>query len=206
MNSSNFFCGKRESLQKKRRMEEYKDVAPYNKLEDGDWLSLWKRRHPLYYMVNFRFSDDYYGKVTWMELEVLKKRIDELRLSLKTYRDEKYYPRRKVLFKLIRDQEALCGEKCAEKLANHIDECEGEGSGKYKCSTNWICYYCQFKENGRCSHYYEIERANEEIEEGQYYEEEDKDKLNQLENRYDRMLAVKENRLEEFLNDLYNDY
>lgn len=186
--------------------EEYKDIAPYNKLENNDWTSLWKRRHPLYYIINFRFSDDYYGKVTWRELNDFQKKIDEKRLSLKTYRDEEYYPRRKVIFSLIRDQEALCGAKCKEKLAKHLDECEGDGTGKNKCSKNWICYYCQFKENGRCSHYYEIERANEEIEIGEYYEEKDRDDLNQMEWRYGRLLAIKENRLEEFLNDLYDDY
>jgi hypothetical protein len=186
--------------------EEYKDIAPYNKLEDGNWLSLWKKRHPLFYIINLRFSDHYDGKLTWRELDALKEDIAKLRLSLKTFREKDYYPRRKVLFNLIREQDALCGELCAEKLAKYLKECKGEGSGKYKCSKNWVCYYCQFKENGRCSHYYEIKQAEEEIEEGEYYYEEDVDKLKKLENRYERMLAVKENRLEEYLNDLYYDY
>lgn len=186
-------------------MEEdnYNNIPPYNNLVDGVWTTLWQKRHPLCHLINFRFSDNYNGKLTWRELTDMKKRIDEVRLSINTYRDEEYYPRRKVLFKLIRDQEALCGVECAEKLSKHLKECKGDGSGKYTCSKNWICFYCQFKKNGRCSHYDEIERANEELEEKEYYYEEDTDKLDRMMLRYNRMLAIKENRLEDYEDDYY---
>jgi len=93
-------------------------------------------------------------------------------------------------------------ETCAQKLQKHLDKCAGL-DGKYKCSKNHVTYDCQFKENGRCSHYYEIERANEELEQEEYYEEEHKNRIESLEYQYKRALAVKEDRLEEYLDDMF---
>ena len=94
-------------------------------------------------------------------------------------------------------------ETCAQRLKKHLDKCTGiDGKGKYKCTKDYVSYDCQFKENGRCSHYYEIERAREELEEFEYYIHEDENKIMDLEVEYDRALAVKENRLQEYLDDI----
>ena len=89
-------------------------------------------------------------------------------------------------------------ETCAEKLQKHLDQC----NGKYKCTKDHVTYMCQFMDNGRCSHFYEIERANEEIERDEYYDGEDKREIYNLEYKYYRALAVKENRLQEYLDDM----
>ena len=66
-------------------------------------------------------------------------------------------------------------ETCTQKLQRHLNECTGI-DGKYKCTQKHISYDCQFKENGRCSHYYEIKDYEEELETYEYNEEEDRDK------------------------------
>lgn len=181
--------------------EDFEDIAPYNKLEDGDWKSLWMPSHPLCYMIRNRFSYDYDGKLMWRELNVMKEEIQNMKRSLREYQ-EKFSPSYHEFYKLIREQKQLCGESCAEKLQKHLDVC----NGNYKCSKDHITYECQFKENGRCSHYYEIERAKEILEEFDYYEHEDQDKISDLEVRYERALAVKEDRLEEYEEELDSYY
>jgi len=235
--------------------EDFEDVAPYNKLENGKWDSLWKRRHPIYYLLLDRFSLRYDGKLMWRELNDMKEQIEKLQKSLYEYRKE-ILPRRIELRCLIREQEKLCSEDtreskvdvillsvitstmtdnpptfladffhkvhdsmmmmqdiisfipietCEQKLQKHLDQCIGL-DGKYKCTKNYINYDCQFKENGRCSHYCEIERANEELERDEYYEENYYDKIKDLEVAYERALAIKEDRLDEYLEDLYSDF
>ena len=98
-------------------------------------------------------------------------------------------------------------ETCYQKLQKHLDTCSGlDGTGKYKCTVDSICYGCQFKENGRCEHYYEIEEAREELEIYQYYEFEYYDKIGDLEYTYNRALAVKQDRLDEYLQDIHDDF
>jgi len=41
-------------------------------------------------------------------------------------------------------------------------------NGKYACSQRFVSYECQFKENGRCRHFYEIENTQETID---FYDE-----------------------------------
>ena len=184
--------------------EEFEDVAPYNKLKNGKWTSLWFNRHPLCYMITDRFNGTYDGKLMRRELNDMKERIKELQESLQDYIDEIYADRKKAIL-LIREQKKLCGEKCEKELQAHLDTCTGL-NGKYKCTENYVSYDCQFKENGRCSHFYEIKRADEELEQYEYYEYDKKDRLQDLEIEYERALAVKENRLQEYLDDLYDDW
>lgn len=184
--------------------EEFEDIAPYNKLEDGRWTSLWLNRHPLARKISYRFSNDYDGKLLWKELNEMKEEIDKLSRSLNEYQRE-VMPRRRELRTLIKEQEELCGEECTQRLQKHLVECMGlDGTGKYKCTKDHVSYDCQFKENGRCGHYYEIERAYEDIDNFDYFEHEDKTRINDLEYRYERALAVKEDRLQEYLDDLYD--
>ena len=185
--------------------EDFEDIAPYNKLEDRKWTSLWLNRHPLYYIIRNRFDGSYDGKLTWRELNEMKEQIEILQESLGKYQRE-VLPRRRELRTLIREQEQLCGEECIQRLQKHLDKCMGfDGSGKYKCTKDYVSYDCQFKESGRCGHYYEIERAEEELDHFDYFEHEDKHKIIDLEVVYERALAVKEDRLQEYLDDLYYD-
>lgn len=185
--------------------EEFEDIAPYNKLEDGKWTSLWLNRHPLCYKIQNRFNGSYDGKLLWSELNEMKEQIDTLQESLGNYQRE-VLPRRRELRTLIREQEQLCGEECTQRLQKHLDKCMGfDDTGKYKCTKDFVSYDCRFKENGRCGHYYEIERAEEELDNFDYFEHEDKSKIIDLEVTYERALAVKEDRLQEYLDDLYYD-
>lgn len=98
-------------------------------------------------------------------------------------------------------------ETCAQRLQKHLNECTGDGTGNYKCTQNRVCYNCEFKDDGRCHHYYEIERAKEDLEGFEYYEEQCQEKINDLEYQYEKALAVKENRLKEYYeSDLEDDY
>lgn len=180
--------------------EDFEDIAPYNKLEDGKWKYLWMNRHPIYYLITNRFSGQYDGKLMFRELNAMKERIEKLRKSLKEYQTE-ISPDMSKLLKIIREQKKLCGEDCEKELQKHLDTC----TGKYNCNKNFVAYDCKFKENGRCSHYYEIERADEEMQNYEYYEFEDKKKIMDLECRYERALAVKEDRLQEYLDDMYDE-
>ena len=184
--------------------EDFEDVAPYNKLRDGKWTPLFQS-HPLHYKIQNRFNGSYDGKLLWRELNDRKERIDTLQESLGNYQRE-VLPRRRELRTLIREQEQLCGEECTQRLQKHLDKCIGiDGTGKYKCTKDYVSYDCQFKESGRCGHYYEIERAEEELDNFDYFEHEDKSKIIDLEVTYERALAVKEDRLQEYLDDLYYD-
>ena len=233
--------------------EEYKDVAPYSMLQDGDWTSLrWScNSHPNARKISHRFSDDYNEKLLWTELNEMKKEIENRKKLLREARMKISFHRRELIT-LIGEQEQLCFEDnrvstlntillssisannpekvnpegplgalfqqvpcamfmmkdiisfipletCAQKLQKHLDDCDGT----YKCTKDHVCYECQFKENGRCSHYYEIQRAHEELEIYEYYDEEDQNKINYLEYKYERALAVKENRLQEYLDDMF---
>jgi hypothetical protein len=230
--------------------EEFEDIAPYNKLQDGKWSSLRLNRHPLYWKIYNRFNGDYRGKLLWKELNAMKEKIEKLQKSLSEYQNE-VSSRREELIDLIRGQEKLCREDtrvstletvlssaitatttdnqqtplagfvyqvpeamlmmesiisfipietCGQKLQKHLDIC-AVLNANYKCTKNYVSHDCRFNENGRCSHYYEIERANEELEDFEYYEHEDMSKIWGLQADYERALAVKENRLDEYLQD-----
>lgn len=96
-------------------------------------------------------------------------------------------------------------ETCAEKLQKHLKKCEGF-NGRYKCTEKFISLECQSKENGRCGHYYEIERAEEELQEFYYYENEENDEISEMTYTYNRAMAKKLNKLEEFYDEVYDDY
>ena len=107
--------------------EYYEDIAPYNKLQDGKWTSLWMNRHPLYYKIQNRFNGTYDGKLLWRELNEMKERIETLQESLGKYQRE-VLPRRRELRTLIREQEQLCGEECIQRLQKHLDKWDNSKS------------------------------------------------------------------------------
>ena len=68
--------------------EDFEDIAPYNKLKDGKWTSLWMDRHPLYYKITNRFRYEYDGKLMWRELNAMKEEIENKRKSLRDYQKD----------------------------------------------------------------------------------------------------------------------
>jgi len=90
---------------------------------------------------------------------------------------------------------------CSQELQKHLDVCTGDGSGRYKCTKNFVSFDCENGENGRCSHYYEIENAKEDLGYIECIEHEQNIIIAELESEYQLALAKKEDRLREYLYD-----
>ena len=186
--------------------DDFDEIMPYSEISTngGNWRLL--KRSPVAELINFRFAKPrgvcgYNGKLTIYELNEMKEQIEKMRKSLEEDR-KKMMPRLSQCDELIRKQRSLCSENCDQALQKHLDACTGDGTGNYRCTKNRVSYYCKCKDNGRCHHYYEIERLKEDSEENfGYYEREFLEKINILEYEYRYSLAVKENRVRQFLYD-----
>jgi hypothetical protein len=90
--------------------------------------------------------------------------------------------------------------RCKLILKDHLEICQ-EG-----CTRNFVSYECQFKNSGRCIHYYNIE---EEVEKKDYYDEILSlmhERFSDAEYEYKRHLAKKEDRMDEYRAELESDY
>jgi len=133
----------------------------------------------------------------WRELNEMKEKIDNCQKSLFKYKIE-VWPRMSELEVLIRKEKKLCNEICKEELQKHLDIC----SSSYKCKDNIVSHECQFKENGRCSHFYEIENLTEDLDDYECIIHQEEIRIIDLEVEYDRALAIKEDRLKEYFDKL----
>ena len=178
--------------------DDFEDILPYNKVLDGKWTCL--EPSPTAKIINERFSFYYHGKLTWREINLIKEKMDKYEKKINEYTDE-VSDNRRELFNSIKEQMQLCNEECAKKLKEHIDICDAkDGYGKlYKCKKDYLAYDCRFKENGRCSHYYEIKYLNQRLEDIEYYEDELTNSYLDYKVEYERALAIKENRYEEYI-------
>jgi hypothetical protein len=192
-------------IQTMRNDDLYKDVVPYNLVEGNHKFGLRLRLnpHPISYLVRDRFSSMYNGKLTLMEINLLKEKMDKAKIELDKYRDE-VWDDTFNLRKTIREQCVLCqaDPTCSEKLDKHLKEC----NSTYKCTKSFVAYECQFKENGRCSHYYEIKHLEENLENYDYVMESCHSDHIDLEITYERALAIKEDRYEEYKRKIEEDY
>ena len=173
----------------------YEDSVPYNKVIDENWISLKCDSHPIAYLIRYRFGDRYYGKLTIYELDSLKERMTNAKRELEAYRTDVREERRR-LERSINEQSLLCksSPQCQAELEEHLKVCDSA----YKCTKDFVAYECQFKNNGRCSHYYEIEHIEEDLGNIEYSIDDYKQKYQHLKMEYERALATKENRLEEY--------
>jgi chromosome segregation ATPase len=184
--------------------DDFEDIMPYIEIVDGvQWKSL--EPSPIAKLINQRFGYWYTGKLTWREINSIKERMDKAENDLETYRD-KIYDNKRKLIDLLREQERLCrtNDECRKKLDKHLEICSGDG--KYRCEKDFVSYDCQFKENGRCSHYYEIKHIEESLENYEYTDDSYKESYIDLQIIYERALAVKENRLKEYQQQLEDDF
>jgi hypothetical protein len=151
-----------------------------------------------------------------IDIDELKEKIQIAKKRLEDYEDEVVLERI-VLIKKIQEQKKLCGSECLRELNKHLEICNG-GYEKdhpnyrrpcYKCEMRSVCYECKKSENiennGRCSHFYEIEHLEKELENIEYHKDELKDQIINLEVDYERKLAIKEGRYEQYMEDL-DDY
>jgi len=90
------------------------------------------------------------------------------------------------------------------KLMHKCDRICKEHKRCFTCDENHVAYECTFKENGRCSHYYNIKHYEERLENYAYVEDEYTDSYNDYCVEYERVLAIKEDRYEEYKNRLYD--
>jgi len=172
--------------------DDFEDTLPYNKIVDGKWR--WLEPSPTAKIINERFSSYYNGKLTWREINSIKEKMDKYDKKIYEYRDE-VSDNRKELINSIKEQSRLCNEECAKKLKEHLDVCD---ASPYKCNKDYVSYDCRFKENGRCSHYYEIKYLNERLEDIEYDEDELTNSYIDYKVEYERVLAIKENRYDEY--------
>ena len=172
--------------------DDFEETLPYNMVVDGKWSSL--EPSPNAKIINERFSSYYHGKLTWREINSIKEKMDKYEKKINEYRDE-VSDNRKEHINSIKEQRQLCNEECAKKLKVHIDICN---DSVYKCNEDYVAYDCRFKENGRCSHYYEIKYLNERLEDIEYDEDELTNSYIDYKVEYERVLAIKENRYDEY--------
>jgi uncharacterized membrane-anchored protein YhcB (DUF1043 family) len=172
---------------------------PYSDILNGSkWKSL--DISPVAKLIKSRFGPWYTGKLTIYEINSIKEKMDKVKNNLDTYEDE-IYNNKCELVDSLRKQRMLCksSTECTEKLDAHLNTCDG-------CTKNYVSYDCRFKENGRCSHYYEIEHIEERLEDYQYVIDEYTSSYHDLQYEYERALADKENRLKEYQQQLEDDF
>lgn len=185
--------------------DDFEDIMPYcDILNGGKWKPL--DPSPVAKLIKSRFGPWYTGKLTIYEINSIKEKMDKVKNNLEAYEDE-IYNNKCELIDSLRKQRMLCesSTECVEKLDAHLNICDGY-NGKYKCTKNYVSYDCGFKDNGRCSHYYEIERIEERLEDYQYVIDEYTSRYYDLQYEYERALADKENRLKEYQQQLEDDF
>jgi len=169
----------------------FEDIEPYNKIIDAKWWRL--SPHPIGNIINERFSKYYDGKLTWREINLLKDKMVKCQKQLDEF-NSKSYNNRRELKETIKKEKQLCNDECSKELQKHIDMC----NSTYKCHGDYVAYECRFKDNGRCSHYYDIKHCEERLEDYDYVVDEYTDYYIDYQVEYERTLAIKENRYEEY--------
>jgi len=186
----------------------FEDIEPYNKIIDDQWWRL--SPSPVGSIIKERFSHYYSGKLTWREINLLKEKMDQCMETIEEIR-RKTQNDRVELINSIRDERRLCNDDCKKKLEEHIKLCKSkhicdrickEHKRCFTCDEDYVAYECQFEENGRCSHYYAIKHYEERLENYEYTEDEYTDSYIDYKVEYERALAIKEDRYEEYKRDL----
>jgi hypothetical protein len=155
---------------------EYEYTLPYNMVAEGEWRLL--NPSPIAKIIKYRFSNRYDGKLTLGEINSLKEKVEKKKLAIDNYRKEHRDSMRELR--------------------------ESSTKQKLLCSVDPICMK---KTDGRCSHYYDIDQIeDEEEDEYQYNIQCDKSELYTLEREYEKALAIKENRLGEYEQEMEDDW
>ena len=171
--------------------------------------------HPVARLIKHRFDDYYNGPVTIYELDAIKEKLERTRKRLRDEKDEVCEERNGYINK-IKEQQKMCGDECLKNLEEHLKICNGGydkddknyGKPYYKCERKSVCYHCKsdYKNNGRCSHYYDIEYLEQQLENIEEFDDYLEDKIIDLQIDYERKLAIKEGKYEQYKEDLYYDY
>jgi hypothetical protein len=175
---------------------DFENVMPYNKVVDGNWKML--EPSQVAKLVHYKF-----GILSWNEINSMKEKMDEAKNKLDAYKKETKNEMYNLEFS-IGEEKRKCSsnEECSVRLDAHISTCDS----KYKCTKNFVAYECQFKRNGRCSHYYEIEHLEKDLDDCQYDIDNYSSRYYNLKSEYERALAIKENSLAEHEQDEEDEY
>jgi hypothetical protein len=153
------------------------------------------------------------SEITTDELLAIKEKMERVSKRLHNYQCEVHEERLGYIIK-IKEQQKLCGDECLKVLEKHLEICKGGysenypnyGKPYYKCERESVCYYCDksgnIANNGRCSHFYEIKYLGEKLENLEEYSEDLNDSIIDLQVEYDKKLAIKEGRYEQYKEDL----
>jgi len=155
---------------------EYEDTLPYNIVMEGKWVEL--SPSLIAKIIKYRFSERYDGKLTFAEINSRKEKIIEKKTEIEKYKKE-HLDNMRELRESWRKQNLLCSEDplCTKKL------------------------------NGRCSHYYDIDQVLEEADDNyEYFINCERTELYALERKYERALAVKKNKIEEYEQEIEDDW
>jgi hypothetical protein len=157
---------------------------------------------PTALIIQNRFDYYYDGVRTIYEINILKEAMEE---DKKKYEEaqSKYSKYRRECYDKISEQEKLCTDDCKRILQEHLNTCTSTPS---TCNRRYIAYDCKFKNNGRCSHYYKIEREQEDIDEYDYHEREYESKYNMAEHEYTKEIAKKEGWIDEYNENREREY
>ena len=137
------------------------------------------------------------GESTWCEINLIKEKMDKAENDLNRYRNEVDGEMTK-LRESIKEQRLLCktDPTCLKKLDDHLKVCVS----KTKCTIDFLQYGCRFKYNmnGKCSHDCKIEDLERSLDNHRAGLYEYNSPFIDLQSEYERALAIKEDRLEEY--------
>ena len=155
---------------------EYEDILPYSIVMEGEW----KRLAPssIAKIIKYRFSERFDGKLTSAEINSLKEKTVEKKTEIDNYKKE------------------------------HIDNMQKlrEASRKQKllCKEDPICIT---KIGGYCSHYYDIDQVLEDEDDNyDYFMIRKRTELYTLERKYEKALAKKQNKMDEYEQEMEDDW
>jgi hypothetical protein len=174
-----------------------------NKVSFNDCLYVWDFKHRCKngsYYIQRRNEDAYHDDILLQsEIDNLKRQYESSKEKLKKIKDEVYentWELNEKIYKIKNECNIMC-VKWLDQI--HICTCKN-------------CYHCENTDGidrfdlGRCRHYYEIERIKEDID----YQEEYIDDYTKIywdiESRYKRELAKKEKSLDEYQQQLDEDF
>jgi len=182
-------------------------------LVDESNLKEYGRPSPVACIIKERFSKYYTGKLTWREINMLKKKMDNCKETIEENRKKSRNERSK-LRNSIQDESRLCNDDCKKELNEHIELCKSkhicdlvciQHKRCFTCDEDYVSYGCRFEENGRCSHYYAIKHYKEILENYAEQEDENTDSYLDYKIEFERALAIKEDRYEEYIAEDYFD-
>ena len=122
-----------------------------------------------------------------IKINDLKKKLDEIDSKKNSYYKDTAAAVRELNDK-IREEKKKCKEtpECAKMLQCHLTTCT------HGCTQYHLAYECQFNDNGRCGHYYDIKYTDEKLEHFDYYSNEYEYEYDEIEYEYKKAIRIQQ--------------